>query len=164
MKFKELKEKFEKYFSKSRGGYLINPTGEELIRYFDSLPDEAVRFFSTESDLYVFDSRTYTHQYFMTKELFFKNFNEFNDAMGPHIIAGAVDPMFNAEGTAFSDIDKLVKMPSRKSQWKVILQLIDHILHVSHVHNEVFNMRERKASRQTHIYWWEERGWEDKYD
>ena len=141
------------------GNYLLNPTGAELIRFFQKVKEESVRFLSTEKNLYVWDAYDYIHDHFVKKELlmFGTLWRELEEKEGEPVIRGAIDPLFNSEGTYYDDLLKLVNIPTRKWQYKPVLQLYEWILK-EYKDNEIFSTREKVgAERLRHTWWWENR-------
>jgi len=123
--------------------YLINPTGPELIRFFSKTKEKSIRYISSESNLYVWDAFEDTHGGFLHDELLMGNklltggygpWEELDKKEGGPHIDGIIDPFGGSgythtpDGTDFDSLRRFVKIPSRKWQYKPLLQMFEWML------------------------------------
>jgi len=136
------------------GNYLVNPTGPELINFMKKSKYNSIKFLSTEKNLYVFDAHDYVHENFIIKELLIPGGqNQLEKKEGGPIIFGAIDPLSNSEGTYFNYLLEFIKIPSRKWQYKPVLQLYKWMLK-EYKDNKIFLQDKDKQNK--HILWWED--------
>jgi len=140
------------------GNYLLNPTGPELIRFFQKVKGQSIRFLSTEKNLYVFGAYEHIHDSFIKRELLmFGGWREIEGKEGEPLISGAIDPLNHSEGTYFDPLLDFVKIPSRKWQYKPVLQLYQWILK-EYEDDEVFASNDEievGSEELSHTWWWE---------
>jgi len=138
------------------GNYQLNPTGPELINFMKKSKQDSIKFLSTEKNLYVWDGYDYIHYSFIKRELLMVGiFNELEEKEGGPVIRGAIDPLRNSDGTYYDDLLKFVNIPTRKWQYKPVLQLYQWILK-EYEDDEVFSTREKVGSEElNHTWWWE---------